>query len=624
MTTITETLNTAGQVSSALYLAQGKTASWTLSTAGLTGYLAIERGDTDQAFETVRLVAGNDTNQFAGPGYFRFRLVAKAGAESVSVSMTDNDDVVFQVPNSDGTGSVLTATDSGLVIDPDGPSGGMVARPVADALRDKVSLLSFIPPNIHEAIRARTNTVNLSTYIQAALDGAVCVVAPAGEYLSSPFQINPRQALIGEGHGATEFKQYPNTAGDLISLKTNTAERVVLRSFSVNGNKANQSAANKGINFSNTGSSAAHTAASAMGSNDPRHLLHELLIYDTKGDGLFMDGRGEAMVDTVWTYRCDGHGIYNNTFDSWFSNLSSGGSGLHGIFNDVSAYDCRFSNVKAWFSGMVDAVTSGDGIHHKGYYCVFSGVEVQDPRRHGVWFNAAGENVFSGHIQSPGFVGNASDGFRLLDARNNVITATIHDRDASPSMPYGVRFMAGGSGVAGNDLTITVRGAQTANYLFETAGFSSQVLLRVNSEFVSDPLFSSIARVSGRIRVKNASTQNFDIREQNPEEIIEGFSSVSRQFYSSAHGGLAGNIHDTIGANTAGGQWQLNHFNGTVLTSIGRGFANGDFGVAGGAWNTGCLRIGAYRLWVDATGDLRIKSSAPTTDLDGAVVGTQS
>lgn len=36
------------------------------------------------------------------------------------------------------------------------------------------------------------------------------------------------------------------------------------------------------------------------------------------------------------------------------------------------------------------------------------------------------------------------------------------------------------------------------------------------------------------------------------------------------------------------------------------------------------LGLGGYFLWVDATGDLRIKSTAPTTDLDGTVVGTQS
>lgn len=36
------------------------------------------------------------------------------------------------------------------------------------------------------------------------------------------------------------------------------------------------------------------------------------------------------------------------------------------------------------------------------------------------------------------------------------------------------------------------------------------------------------------------------------------------------------------------------------------------------------LPMAGYFLWVDATGDLRIKNSTPTTDLDGTVVGTQT
>lgn len=43
-----------------------------------------------------------------------------------------------------------------------------------------------------------------------------------------------------------------------------------------------------------------------------------------------------------------------------------------------------------------------------------------------------------------------------------------------------------------------------------------------------------------------------------------------------------------------------------------------------GAWNQGHLRLGQYHLWVDSTGDLRIKYGKPTSDMDGAVVGTQS
>lgn len=36
------------------------------------------------------------------------------------------------------------------------------------------------------------------------------------------------------------------------------------------------------------------------------------------------------------------------------------------------------------------------------------------------------------------------------------------------------------------------------------------------------------------------------------------------------------------------------------------------------------LRFGAFNLWVDATGDLRIKGGDPTSDTDGTVVGTQT
>lgn len=46
--------------------------------------------------------------------------------------------------------------------------------------------------------------------------------------------------------------------------------------------------------------------------------------------------------------------------------------------------------------------------------------------------------------------------------------------------------------------------------------------------------------------------------------------------------------------------------------------------VGDGAWNGIPLRLGAYYLCVDSTGDLRIKGSAPSSDTDGAIVGTQS
>ena len=51
--------------------------------------------------------------------------------------------------------------------------------------------------------------------------------------------------------------------------------------------------------------------------------------------------------------------------------------------------------------------------------------------------------------------------------------------------------------------------------------------------------------------------------------------------------------------------------------------SGGDVMVGTGVW-TSPMRLGAYRLWVDGSGVLRIKNGAPTSDTDGTVVGTQT
>jgi len=53
------------------------------------------------------------------------------------------------------------------------------------------------------------------------------------------------------------------------------------------------------------------------------------------------------------------------------------------------------------------------------------------------------------------------------------------------------------------------------------------------------------------------------------------------------------------------------------------GMGAGDSFQVDGVWNTGRLIMGAFHLWVDGSGRLRIKSGAPTSDTDGTVVGTQ-
>jgi hypothetical protein len=83
-------------------------------------------------------------------------------------------------------------------------------------------------------------------------------------------------------------------------------------------------------------------------------------------------------------------------------------------------------------------------------------------------------------------------------------------------------------------------------------------------------------------------------------------------------------------ASAATAQWclpevQIDRLRGkpSVLTDSG-GLVYGSLALDRGAWDTAHIELGPYHLWVDSTGDLRIKNGAPTSDTDGTVVGTQT
>ena len=64
-----------------------------------------------------------------------------------------------------------------------------------------------------------------------------------------------------------------------------------------------------------------------------------------------------------------------------------------------------------------------------------------------------------------------------------------------------------------------------------------------------------------------------------------------------------------------------------VATTGGFSWTGASYTMAGASGATGYtkpLYLGSYALWVDSTGDLRIKSGVPASDTDGTVVGTQT
>jgi hypothetical protein len=65
---------------------------------------------------------------------------------------------------------------------------------------DYVSVLDFIPQSEHAAIRARTSTLNVTAYFQAALNTGYNVWAPSGRYnVTTLSMVSPGQKLFGDG-----------------------------------------------------------------------------------------------------------------------------------------------------------------------------------------------------------------------------------------------------------------------------------------------------------------------------------------------------------------------------------------------------------------------------------------
>lgn len=88
---------------------------------------------------------------------------------------------------------------------------GSLAEPrtVESRLRDSVNVFDYIPPSLHEGIRNRTETSDLSQYVQAAINAAVSAATPAASgakvYFPSgtyKFNVSMRNHIL-EGDGST-------------------------------------------------------------------------------------------------------------------------------------------------------------------------------------------------------------------------------------------------------------------------------------------------------------------------------------------------------------------------------------------------------------------------------------
>jgi hypothetical protein len=97
---------------------------------------------------------------------------------------------------------------------------GAVSRNITGVLDDYVSVLSFIPENLHSQIKAGSYTGNLSAYLQDAVDTGKRLYWPAGTYYGNVIVANPT-VWIGDGTTATTIKPYSASSAIVTYRLTN-------------------------------------------------------------------------------------------------------------------------------------------------------------------------------------------------------------------------------------------------------------------------------------------------------------------------------------------------------------------------------------------------------------------
>jgi hypothetical protein len=102
--------------------------------------------------------------------------------------------------------------------------------------------------------------------------------------------------------------------------------------------------------------------------------------------------------------------------------------------------------------------------------------------------------------------------------------------------------------------------------------------------------------------------------------------TVSDLYTSSgdSYGILVESGRDSSGGFIIKGERQSDGLDRFHVTSQGSLYASINLEAGQSGYNFEPLKLGNYVLWVDSTGDLRIKNGTPTSETDGTVVGTQS
>ncbi|PFM50190.1 hypothetical protein COJ45_05480 [Bacillus cereus] len=511
----------------------------------------------------------------------------------------------------------------------DGITKPTLKRRIDDDYKEINSLLTDISINIKK-FGAHVILEDNTFAIQAAIDSLEGkggrVLIPEGKFIVSDLKVPSYVTLEGTGRKSI-LKQKPGSNVPLIALKKDTSQMIGIKNLTIDGNKEKQTSdAAGGIYIINTRDAAAMYNDSLVGEHDARHYIENVYIYETKGTGFVITGRGESQVKAVQTVRCDKNGFYLDSQDNWYESLSAGESGLQGIISSDTDGNSRFINCKSWFSGKLDQ-EQGDGFDIRGTRIGLIGCEAQDNSKHGFVFKGK-DIVGSGLIADTngwqyisGNVYAGATGFLLYGAKNCNIQGIASNRFGAtdPRQSHALQLL---NNATGNNITIS------SMYMKISSIIQSQLSL---SNVVNISETDITGRVTHRIKANNLSlnTENYGettaFYARSAQEKGHSTGPILRLDHSDAQGTVA-RLEKYNGDGTTKARWdfKINHENRELLlTPIESG---GPFAVDAilktihHTWNGKHFQMGDYHFWVDGAKNLRIRKGAPTNDTDGTII----
>ena len=553
-------------------------------------------------FPVDHLQIGADGNILVS-GTIDGRDVAADGAKLDNITSSSGSSLVGFLP--DGTGAVATTSQ--------------------DKHRERVSIYDFMTANEQTDAKAGTQLNDLSAIMLGAIGelstfGKGTLILPGGIYAAAGLVYKDFVYLEGEGGLATVIRAPDGANTDVLTMPLEAAG-CGLSHLTIDGNKANNTSGH-GLVFEGTtgaGGDSFFPYGQKVSGDDIdayKHFYgHHFYAGAAAGDGIHKAGGAgfQVVLDNFVSSHSAGHGFYNGGSDCIFSNFWLEQNGLSGL--NIIGGASKYSNGKAIWNNKLKAGWAGVHVEEIGAVLV-SGVSMMNVEAQDNY----GDGFFIKCIDSMFDIASNQNGYSAVGAEEtssrvnaNFVLHGACDRVSVNGKSFTYKSAVGGDGFWTTEYAYKNLGGNFSYLNISTDGDTNQV-----SSNAKDTLLNTeLADID--VASSDGSTTLYDTNILSQDNLG---SVIMRLFRATT---TTGNVlWEMYQPNTSTVKNRLNAKASSQFNLDDVGDLSVGSSANGGAWNTAHFVMGPYHLWVDSTGDLRIKSSTPTSDTDGTVVGTQT